>query len=101
MLEHMTEDLSLSEKQQGEVKEILAAQGLKRDALREGGAEPHDRGEVFRQMMDLRVETNGQIEAVLDDAQRKKFTAMREERRKRLEAWDRGRRGPGGGPPGR
>jgi len=97
MLERMTSELSLSEKQQVDVKEILAAQALKRDALREGAtANQLDRGEVFQQMMDLRVETNGQIEAVLDDAQREKFTQRREKRRKRLEEWggrSRGERG--------
>jgi Spy/CpxP family protein refolding chaperone len=102
MLERMTRELSLSEKQQADVKEILAAQALKRDALREGAAaELRDRGEVFQEMMDLRVETNGQIEAVLDDAQREKFTQLREKRRKRLEEWGGRSRGERGGPPGK
>ena len=99
MLERLTHELSLSEQQQVDVKEILAARALKGDALREGAAELRDRGEVFAQMMDLRVETNGQIEAVLDDAQRAKFTELRERRRKHLEDWGGRGQGKRGGPP--
>lgn len=98
-LERMTKELSLTEKQQAQVKEIMTAQKLKRDALREDVAGAGDREAAFQKMKDLRVETNGQIEAVLDDAQRKKYTAMISERRKRLEQMGGGggRGGAGGG----
>jgi Spy/CpxP family protein refolding chaperone len=96
----MTKELSLTEKQQAQVKEIMAAQKLKRDALREDAAGAGGREAAFQKLKDLRVETNGQIEAVLDDAQRKKYAAMISERRKRLgQLGGGGSRGGGGGKP--
>jgi protein CpxP len=84
-LEHMTKELGLSADQQSQIKPLLVDRQQKVEALfQDQSVSGEDRR---AKMQSIRQETQGKIEAVLNDQQKQKFEAMQERMR--------GRGGPG------
>jgi len=72
---HLTKELGLNQDQSTKIQQILEAQQQKRQAERDSLANlsPEERRQQF---MQSRQEVNSQIEAVLNDAQKKKFEQL-------------------------
>jgi protein CpxP len=87
-LEHMTKELGLSADQQNQIRPLLVDRQQKMQALfQDQSIAQQDRR---TRMQSIRQESQGKIEAVLNDQQKQKFEAMQERNR---------RGGPEGGPP--
>ncbi|MGO9438138.1 MAG: hypothetical protein ACLPH3_06975 [Terracidiphilus sp.] len=77
-LEHMTKELGLSADQQNQIKPLLVDRQQKMEALfQDQSISQQDRR---TRMQSIRQESQGKIEAVLDDQQKQKFEAMQQER---------------------
>lgn len=88
-VEHMTERLSLSERQQQQVRGILRhAAGQRRALMEQGQNDPASARDAMR---GLHEQTTAQIRSVLNSEQQATFDEMRERRERR----GHGRRGPG------
>jgi periplasmic protein CpxP/Spy len=84
-LERMTRELGLTADQQGQIKPLLVDRQQKMDAVfQDQSLSPADRR---AKMQSIRQESQGKIEAVLNDQQKQKFEAMEQHMRNR--------RGPG------
>lgn len=86
-LGQLTQTLSLTPDQQTQVKALLQERRGKMDALRAGGAQP-----TREQMEGVRKDTDGKINALLNDDQKAKYAAWQQQRMQQ-------RRGPGGDAP--
>jgi periplasmic protein CpxP/Spy len=88
-LERMTRELALTADQQNQIKPLLVDRQQKMEAtFQDQSLSEQDRR---AKMQSIRQESQGKIEAVLNDQQKQKFEAMEER--------PRNRRGPGQGAP--
>jgi periplasmic protein CpxP/Spy len=87
-LQRMTQQLGLSADQQKQIRPILVDRQQKMQAVWQN--QTLSREDRRSQMMSIREDTKGKIEAVLTDEQKQTFEAMQERR---------GRRGGDGGEP--
>lgn len=74
-LSELTQVLSLTPDQQAQVKTLLEERRAKMQALRESGTQP-----TFDQVAAIRQDTNAKINALLNDDQKAKFAAWRQQR---------------------
>jgi protein CpxP len=89
-LEHMTKELGLTADQQSQIKPVLVDRQQKTEAVfQDQSLSQEDRR---AKMQSIRQESQGKIEAFLNDQQKRKFEAMQERMR--------GRSGQGGPPEG-
>lgn len=80
----LTEQLSLTVKQEKQVLEIYREADKKREAMFGDMQGSGDRDQAREKMMSLFKETDTKIEKVLTTAQKKKFEALKKERRQRM-----------------
>ena len=81
-LERLTKRLNLSADQQTKIKPILEDQQKQMESLRQDSSvSPQDR---HAKMAELQQSSSGQIRAVLNEDQQKKFDKMQEKRRERM-----------------
>jgi len=93
-VKRLTKELNLTAEQQTQVKQIFADQDKNREQDRESmqNLSPQERRERFEQ---TRREVDAKIEAVLTDAQKQKFSAMRSHRKQyRMRGEDNGQQPP-------
>ncbi len=92
-LKEMTNELSLSEKQQGEIKTILLEQSKKREAKRaamkaakEKGEKPSDeqKAEMKKNMIDEQLAMKTKMKKILSEEQLKKWKEIRNEKGKHM-----------------
>ena len=99
-LQQLTQVLSLTADQQTQVKTLLAERRQKMEALHHPAASTEATGQTpppgREQMEAIRNDTDTKITALLNEDQKTKFAAWKQQRKERME-----RRGPGGdnGPP--
>lgn len=101
-LKEMTSDLSLTDKQQSEIKTILLEQSKKREAKRseikanrEKGEQLSDeqKAEMKKGMIDDQLEIKTKLKKILSEEQLKKLKEVRKERRGKMdEGKSRGRK---------
>ena len=98
-LQQLTERLQLTTDQQAQVKTLLAERRQKVEELRKsssgGDASAQAAPPSREQMVAIRNDTDTKISALLNEDQKAKFAAWRQERRARMEQ----RQGAGGNPP--
>jgi len=90
-LKRMTKDFDLKADQQAKIKPILMDEQKKMEDLRNDSSA--DRQTMRGKMMQIRMDTNDQIRALLDDKQKEKFDKQEQERQERMQNR---RGGPGG-----
>jgi hypothetical protein len=94
-LKRLSKDLDLTADQQAKIKPILVDSQKKMEDLRNDSSV--DRQTMRQKMMQIRQDTNDQVRAQLNDAQKTKFDKQEQEREDRMQN---GRRGGPGGPGG-
>jgi hypothetical protein len=95
----LTEELSLSDEQRGQVESVLRDAAGKMVGLREEhGGGGGDREAARKQLRKIQRETESQLSEILDDQQMKRYKELAQERLERLK--DQRRKG-GHHPPGR
>jgi Spy/CpxP family protein refolding chaperone len=93
-LKRMTKDFDLTADQQAKIKPILVDAQKKMEDVRNDSN--GDRQTMRQKMMQIRLDTNDQVRALLDDKQKEKFDKQQQERQDRPQ----NRRGGGPGGPG-
>ncbi|HTV05495.1 MAG TPA: hypothetical protein VME86_09010 [Acidobacteriaceae bacterium] len=78
-LKRMTKDLSLSADQQSQIKPILVSRQQQMQSIFQD--QSLSRQDRSQKMMSIQQDTNGKIEAVLNDTQKQKYEAMQAQMR--------------------
>ena len=89
--QHLTNELGLSKDQAAKIQRIFEAQQKKHEAEIQAGGDNLTPEQRCEQFMAARKDVDAQIEAVLTDAQKQKFSQMRDRTKEH--------RGPGGEQP--
>lgn len=92
-LERLKTAINLTADQEVKVKQILFAQNKSQDSLM--AAAGNDRQAAFQKMAPIRESSDARIMALLNDDQKKAYTAMQEQRRQRMGGQNGGQRPPG------